>query len=78
MKYKRKLIERLRSIYDDDDFVNGVSSLIKTEEEYNDLMDAIENDDDPSQVQLNALVIMKKRKDRVQVLKYAFYYQFDY
>ena len=65
MKYKRKLIERLRSIYDDDDFVNGVSSLIKTEEEYNDLMDAIENDDDPSQVQLNALVIMKKRKDRV-------------
>lgn len=65
MKYKRKLIERLRSIYDDDDFVNGVSSLIKTEEEYKDLMDAIENNDDPSQVQLNALVIMKKRKDGV-------------
>lgn len=63
MNYKGKLIERLRSIYDDDDFVNGVSSLIKTEEEYNDLMDAIENNDDPSQVQLNALVIMRKRKE---------------
>ena len=65
MNFKEKLIERLRSIYDDDDFVNGVSSLIKTEEEYNDLMDALENNDDPSQVQLNALVIMKKRKDGV-------------
>ena len=63
MNYKGKLIERLRSIYDDDDFVNGVSSLIKTEEEYNDLMDAIENNDDPSQVQLNAIVIMRKKKE---------------
>ena len=63
MTFKKNLIERLRSIYDDDDFVNGVSSLIKTEEEYNDLMDAIENNDNPSQVQLNALVIMRKRQE---------------
>lgn len=65
MNFKEELIERLHNIYDDDDFVNGVSSLIKTEAEYNELMDAIENNDAPSQVQLNALVIMKKRKDRV-------------
>ena len=63
MTFKKNLIERLRSIYDDDDFVNGVSSLIKTEEEYNDLMDAIENNDDSSQVQLNALLIMRKRNE---------------
>ena len=61
MNFKEKLKERLRSIYDDDDFVNGVSSLIKTKEEYNDLMEAIKKNDDPSQVQLYALLIMKER-----------------